>query len=164
MAQHVTRKASTCPVCRHTLNRASNTPGSNLAPQAGDISVCLGCAAVLIFDDDHTLHQRTDAELSMMEPDVIETVRKTQKAVLDSHLARENVVAAMENGVPCVVCGVEIAHADWDRQNVVGAIGPEGVVACHAAHLTEDGPEGPKYLEAVRKMAVAKTLQLQAKK
>lgn len=61
----------------------------------------------------------------------------------------------------CVVCGQLITEADYDRQAVVAAIGPEGVVVCCVAHL-EDQPDGPNYRNAVDRMAKAKADQLRA--
>lgn len=60
----------------------------------------------------------------------------------------------------CVVCGCYLTEADYNRQAVVSAIGPEGTVVCCVHHLTEDGPEGPKYKRAVRIFAEAKAAQL----
>ena len=48
----------------------------------------------------------------------------------------------------CVVCGQILTEADYDQQRVVAAIGPEGVVVCCQRHLSEDGPDGPKYRPA----------------
>jgi hypothetical protein len=62
----------------------------------------------------------------------------------------------------CTVCGKPITEADYAAQNVVAAIGPEGTVVMCIDHLTEDGPEGPKYLAAVQAMALAKANQLRA--
>lgn len=60
----------------------------------------------------------------------------------------------------CVVCGRVLTEADYDRGRVVALIGPEGTVVCCERHLSEDGPEGPKYRRAVRAMAKAKVRQL----
>lgn len=65
---------------------------------------------------------------------------------------------------PCVVCGQLIGNAMWAAQQVVAAVGPEGSVLCCVHHLADDGPKGPKYLEAVRKMAEAKAEQLRRAK
>lgn len=62
----------------------------------------------------------------------------------------------------CCVCSKFLGPADYDAQNVVAAVGPEGTVVCCASHLSEDGPEGPKYRDAVRKVAEAKAAQLKA--
>ena len=50
----------------------------------------------------------------------------------------------------CIVCGRTIVEADFDRQKVL----------CCENHLSEDGPTGPKYLDAVHKMAQAKADQI----
>ncbi len=61
---------------------------------------------------------------------------------------------------PCVVCGTHLDESAYDRGQVVAAIGDEGTVVVCTAHLTEDGPDGPKYRAAVRAMAAAKAKQL----
>ncbi|HKD76054.1 MAG TPA: hypothetical protein VKB76_11190 [Ktedonobacterales bacterium] len=35
------------------------------APDAGDFSVCIGCASVLVFNDRFTVRKPTDAELAI---------------------------------------------------------------------------------------------------
>lgn len=43
---------SACPYCKAFLNAASNTLNESKSPEAGDLSVCLSCAEILIFDKD----------------------------------------------------------------------------------------------------------------
>ena len=37
-----------CPVCRHRFDRAS-TILRHAAPREGDITICIGCASILVF-------------------------------------------------------------------------------------------------------------------
>jgi hypothetical protein len=62
----------------------------------------------------------------------------------------------------CVVCNLMLTKRDYDNQRVVAAVGPEGTVVCCIKHLTEDGPTGPKYRNAVRLIAESKAKQLLA--
>ncbi len=60
----------------------------------------------------------------------------------------------------CVVCGAILTEADYDRQTVVAAIGPEGTVVCCVKHL--DGPDGPEYRNALNRIAGEKARQVLA--
>lgn len=52
---------SVCPECGKQMDCAT---GLNTAscPSAGDFSICIGCAAILVFKEDLTLRLPTDAE------------------------------------------------------------------------------------------------------
>lgn len=54
----------------------------------------------------------------------------------------------------CCVCGRIITESDWDAQRVVATIGPQGMVCACSDHL-RDGPDGPEYKRAVRRLAEA---------
>jgi hypothetical protein len=60
----------------------------------------------------------------------------------------------------CVVCGQFLAEADYDRQAVIAAVGPEGVVVCCAKHVRA-GPGSEEYKKAVVEMSRAKAKQLE---
>lgn len=45
---------STCPVCFHKLDAVTNVTGPD-KPEAGDFTVCVGCANVLRFDSEMRL-------------------------------------------------------------------------------------------------------------
>jgi hypothetical protein len=52
----------TCPVCRAVVDGATAVDGSDAQPAAGDITVCVYCARVLVFTEDG-LRQPTMDEL-----------------------------------------------------------------------------------------------------
>jgi hypothetical protein len=62
----------------------------------------------------------------------------------------------------CVCCGRHLDADDYDAQNVVAAIGPEGTVVCCATHFLR-GPSSKEYAEAANKFAQAKAQQLSAR-
>lgn len=39
-----------CPVCDYVFNCADSVSGENITPKEGDITFCLKCATILIFD------------------------------------------------------------------------------------------------------------------
>lgn len=43
---------SLCPVCGHTLDSSESLSSPAEAPAAGDWTVCIGCAAILEFDQE----------------------------------------------------------------------------------------------------------------
>lgn len=79
---------SPCPYCKASLNAASNALNEAKRPEAGDLSVCLSCAEILIFGEDLKLakpsfevYQKVfnDPALSSALSDAQEQVRRIQK-------------------------------------------------------------------------------------
>jgi hypothetical protein len=74
-------KPSRCPFCRHKLDAVTATPWNrNATPVAGDLTVCLECAHVLVFDDDvkprvPTLIELTQALVDPNMSRLIETIK-----------------------------------------------------------------------------------------
>jgi len=50
-----------CPYCGHTLDCASSEQGGD-KPEPGDVSICLGCAGLLVFGDDGRTRKPTGSE------------------------------------------------------------------------------------------------------
>lgn len=71
-----------CPHCDHVLNAAS-VPGRRRPPEPveGDLSVCLGCGEVLMFDARQRLNKTTAAILAGLDPNEIAELRIVQRAV-----------------------------------------------------------------------------------
>ena len=63
-----------CPKCGYRTDAASVARGQHHRPNAGDISVCMNCGAITIFNDDLTLREPTGKELleASLNPDVIQ--------------------------------------------------------------------------------------------
>lgn len=57
-----------CPSCGQTHDAAS---GRKAAPVEGDLSLCIQCEAVLIFEKDLTLRALTTSEWEELRPDVV---------------------------------------------------------------------------------------------
>ena len=67
-----------CPYCGHTLDAVTPTPDNPEAtPSAGDITICFGCAEVLILKEDLTVRvpNMEEAFYAQGEPQVIQLQR-----------------------------------------------------------------------------------------
>jgi uncharacterized protein with PIN domain len=52
---------SNCPSCGKLLDAASSF--KNAVPSPGDFSICINCGHILVFADDLTVRNPTDAEI-----------------------------------------------------------------------------------------------------
>lgn len=57
-----------CPVCDHTLDAATSFEHPDVAPEPGDLTVCIQCVSPLTFKDDMT-YQFVDADAFIELPD-----------------------------------------------------------------------------------------------
>jgi hypothetical protein len=66
-----------CPFCGHPLDAATAVPANGEAvPEAGDVSACLNCAGLMIFDEALRVRKPTTDELreAMSLPETIQLV------------------------------------------------------------------------------------------
>jgi hypothetical protein len=56
-----------CPKCKVKLTAASDPAGGG-TPSAGDISVCVYCAAILVFNPELTMRLMSPDEINGLEP------------------------------------------------------------------------------------------------
>lgn len=70
-----------CPICFHELDSATDIVGND-KPKPGDLSVCLYCAELLVFDD-ALRHVSLDENggLESLEPEERRLLLLAQKAV-----------------------------------------------------------------------------------
>lgn len=67
---HLIRK-NICSICGYDLDGASQVNGDNM-PKPGDVSICISCANIAIFDDDLKLRQPDlDEERELLKNQVI---------------------------------------------------------------------------------------------
>jgi hypothetical protein len=60
-------KKSRCPSCRRDLSGYSSAPyEKQVTPRPGDITICLYCGHLLVFADDLTVRNPTDAEMTSL--------------------------------------------------------------------------------------------------
>lgn len=76
MTETVFMQSDRCPVCGATLNAASGIEHEE-TPRPGDATVCVHCAAILLFDDDLRLRKPTKAERPrlIMDRTLLATIR-----------------------------------------------------------------------------------------
>jgi hypothetical protein len=67
-----------CPFCGYKVDHASSLDGKH-RPSEGDISLCLSCAQILIFDEDLKLREPTPEEYK--EASAMEGVKKAQRVI-----------------------------------------------------------------------------------
>jgi hypothetical protein len=53
-----------CPYCGYFFDRTAITKGLEQPPKEGDVSLCLKCCEIAIFNADLTVRKPTDAELA----------------------------------------------------------------------------------------------------
>lgn len=78
-----------CPSCNTELDFAENVDGGG-APEAGNISVCIQCAAVLVFNDDLSFRVPTDEDWQEIKSDLscLRNLVITQASVRKVHRDR----------------------------------------------------------------------------
>jgi hypothetical protein len=77
--------ADCCPACRKPVNAATTVMAAR-QPQAGDVTICLGCATVLAFDAGLKMRLLTEAELEQLRREPIwEHVVRVRAALREGH-------------------------------------------------------------------------------
>ena len=79
-----------CPACGKKLTRATSTR-TDRGPKSGDLSICVGCCAILMFNDDMTSRELTDADRAWLEkhhPKTLAAVRDAAMELLSMKIER----------------------------------------------------------------------------
>ncbi len=74
-----------CPNCGRDVDSATNVDDDDLHPTPGDVSCCIGCAAVLTYQDDMTMRQLTPEEFLALPADVRTQLASMAAAVKQVH-------------------------------------------------------------------------------
>jgi len=72
---------SRCPFCGYHGDAASCLSDPTLRPQAGDVTVCIDCARINVFNADFTLRTITDEEYTELSIDTQNELYKTILAI-----------------------------------------------------------------------------------
>jgi hypothetical protein len=73
--------SSACPACKYVNDRATSLEDESLVPKAGDLSVCLNCGEIMIFNDDLTTRSVTLNDLAELPPEIHAHLDRMQRAV-----------------------------------------------------------------------------------
>lgn len=74
-------KPTNCPACGKFLDRATCPVDQGARPTEGDLTCCIGCAAILVFDADGEPVSATPAELYVLDSDVRRQLEAMQRAI-----------------------------------------------------------------------------------
>jgi len=69
---------STCPDCGYHMDAATSVDGEDGAPQAGDLSLCISCGALLEFNEDLLLVKATRETVSELDVESLEELLTAQ--------------------------------------------------------------------------------------
>jgi hypothetical protein len=72
---------ATCPLCSSLLDDAMPVDGPEDEPEAGDISVCVHCKAILAFTEDGYLRLLTDGEFLNLPLDAQRHIVEAREAL-----------------------------------------------------------------------------------
>jgi hypothetical protein len=70
-----------CPKCGHHINKATSVDDKHTSPVEGDVSVCIECSTMLIFNADMTLHIMSREEFYALPLEVRYEIAKAVFAV-----------------------------------------------------------------------------------
>jgi hypothetical protein len=68
-----------CHVCGHKNDGALEGNDTGDAPESGDVSICIKCQTVCIFNDDMSLREPTEADILEMPWDQISRLQRVLK-------------------------------------------------------------------------------------
>lgn len=71
-----------CPRCGKNLNRSSPVDNQPLAPVPGDFTVCVGCVAILQFDEQMKLKVPEQAAIEQLDAQTLQHLLAAQKLIL----------------------------------------------------------------------------------
>ena len=75
---------SFCPACKHALDACLAPQG--YSPKEGDISVCIQCSEMLVFNENLSVHSLGDGvfDLILKEPQIYAQLMKMKQMVLEN--------------------------------------------------------------------------------
>ena len=76
---------STCPTCKYETDMATSPFHDKAQPDAGDLSVCIGCGALGQFTHDLTLIAFPPEDFSLLPIEMRKEIWRVQKAISQMH-------------------------------------------------------------------------------
>jgi hypothetical protein len=74
---HKTNQRNRCLECGHSLELATGL-NTEHKPNPGDVSICISCSAVAIFDGDLSLRKPTDEEAANFPAEISQEIHRAQ--------------------------------------------------------------------------------------
>ena len=74
--------ASACPECGYVMDAASVADGAPRRPEPGDVTLCIKCAAVAVFDDALHLRKPARSEWRKYSPEIRRELERARRAIL----------------------------------------------------------------------------------
>ena len=71
---------SSCPRCGYPFDAATNLCGPR-GPQEGDLSVCIACGTILVYEADLSSHVATEEDLAHYPPERLATALRAQELI-----------------------------------------------------------------------------------
>lgn len=72
---------SPCPRCDRWLDRTSHGRGAAVLPKPGDLTLCIGCCALLVFDDNMRLAEPSAEILADIDAETMAEVEQIKTAI-----------------------------------------------------------------------------------
>jgi len=79
-----------CPQCGKNLNRSSPVDLQLLAPVPGDFTICIGCVAVLQFDQQMKLQVPEQAAIEQLDAQTLRQLIAAQNLILSLKAERQS--------------------------------------------------------------------------
>lgn len=71
-----------CPFCRHEFTAASMMDGEEGRPSPSDLTLCIGCAAILTFDPAMNVRAAIETDMTGLTPEQHEQIKELQQRIL----------------------------------------------------------------------------------
>lgn len=84
--------ASRCPVCHYQMDAATcaNKADEAARPRPGDISICISCGEILVFDDNFALRPAGVDDLLAVPPEEMKRINQAQRLIRKNRFIKRN--------------------------------------------------------------------------
>jgi RNase P subunit RPR2 len=71
-----------CPDCKNLLSAATSIESDeSTQPRPNDLTICIYCASILIYNKDFSLRRATESDLDSLSADTLASLQKAKVAV-----------------------------------------------------------------------------------
>lgn len=80
-----------CPDCKNLLSAATNIGSDeSIQPKPNDLTICVYCASILIYNKDFSLRRATDSDLDSLDASTLSSLQKAKVAVTKRIIENRN--------------------------------------------------------------------------